>query len=178
MISRTGEREELPRSPRGPCPPSALPLLHPSLTGWRVLLYIQQMGPYARKLSMGNLPPSAFWRWSWCLALLMIEHLLLARHRLLCRPRHQLHFIVYGEKPGSGRLHFLASTTQHRCNTSRFGSQVSKIPKPWVSTRLMILSNGGRSPFPSHGPGAKGHEVQKGHGVAVTGVEQSLSGPG
>lgn len=115
---------------------------------------------------MGNLPPSAFQRWSWCLAL-SIEHLLLARHMLLHRPRHQLHFIVYGEKWGSDRLHFLASTTQHCWNTSRFGTQVSKIPKPWMSPRLMSLSNGGGggAPFPFHAPGAKGHEVQERHGA-------------
>lgn len=33
MISRTGEREELPRSPRGPCPPSALPSSPPISAG-------------------------------------------------------------------------------------------------------------------------------------------------
>lgn len=140
--------------PGGLVPPLPSPLLHPSLTGWWVLLYMQQMGPYARKLSMGNLPPSAFRRWSWCLALL-IEHLLLARHMLLHRSRHQLRFIAYGEKPGSERLHFLASTTQHCCNTSRFGTQVSKIPKPRVSPRLMILSNGGRSPVSFSWPRGK-----------------------
>lgn len=30
-----------------------------SVRGWRVLLYLEQMGPSAKEGSMGNLPPSA-----------------------------------------------------------------------------------------------------------------------
>lgn len=145
MISRTGEREELPRSPRGPCPPSALPSSPPISAGLEGASIHAADGAISKERVHGEFAPSAFQRWSWCLAL-STEHLLLARHMLLHRPRHQLHFIVYGKEWGSDRLHFLASTTQHCCNTSRFGTQASKIPKPWMSPRLMSLSNGGRSP--------------------------------
>ena len=40
-----------------PSLPSSLPPL--SLRGWRVLLYLEQMGPSAKEGSGGNLPPSA-----------------------------------------------------------------------------------------------------------------------
>lgn len=45
--------------PGGLAPLLPSPLTPLSLRGWRVLLYLEQMGPSAKEVSVGNMPPSA-----------------------------------------------------------------------------------------------------------------------
>lgn len=45
------------------------------------------------------------------------------------------------------------------------------MPKPWVGSRLLLFSSGGRDPFPFPAPGAKGCEVQEGCEEDITKCE-------